>query len=352
MRALWRVMRTAKRRSIPFITCLTVALFAHAGGANAATCTAASPGAAQWQNIGFTPQTGVFTMTLRATPKASPGDTLVALAQGPQSRWSGLAAIVRFNNAGTIDVRDGGVYRADRAFNYYAGMTVYLRISVDMATKTYSVYVREYGVGTWYNLATDYMFRTEQQAVSQLDTFVTEAEIGDITSCVNEPYPWVEATPGAAQWQNRGLWGNVISDAPGRVMSWEVRPMAANSDALFALSYGPQTFWSGLATIVRFNSSGTIDVRNGDHYTADNVVAYQPNRTYRIHMYVGMRGDESTGYDHRYSVDIRLPTGEVVPIARYYRFRTEQQNIPRLNNWVLEAEQGGIRGSLLENFDP
>lgn len=352
MRALRRVRRIARSRSMHLMACMALAFVAHTGSVSATTCTAASPGAAQWQNTGFTPQTGVFTMTLQAKPAASPGDMLVALAQGPQSRWSGLAAIVRFNSAGKIDVRDGDVYRADRSFNYYVGYTVYLRISVDMSTKTYSVYVREYGVGNWHNLATDYKFRTEQQAVSQLDTFVTEAEIGDITSCVNEPYPWVEATPGAAQWQNRGLGGDVISNLPGRVMSWEVRPMAANSDALFALSYGPQTFWSGLATIVRFNSSGTIDVRNGDHYTADNVVAYQPNRTYRIHMYVGMQGDEATGYDHRYSVDIRLPTGEVVPIARNYRFRTEQQNVPRLNNWVLEAEQGGIRGSLLENFDP
>ena len=352
MRALWRVMRIRKSRSVHLMACLSLVFFAHTGSVSAATCTTATPGAAQWQNIGFTPQTGVFTIKLQAQPKASPGDTLVALAQGPQSRWSGLAAIVRFNNAGTIDVRDGSVYRADRSLQYAAGDVFDLRISVDMSTKTYSVYLRALGGGTWVNLATDYKFRTEQQAASQLDTFVTEAEVGEIKSCVNEPSPWVEATPGAAQWQNRRLMGDVISDLPGRVMSWEVRPMAANSDALFALSYGQQTSWSGLATIVRFNSSGTIDVRNGDHYTADNVVAYQPNRTYRIHMYVSMRGDESTGYDHSYGVDIRLPTGEVVPIARNYRFRTEQQNVPRLNNWVLEAEEGGIRGSLLENFDP
>lgn len=352
MRALRRVMRIGKSRSVHFMTCLALAFSAYTGSVSAATCTTATPGAAQWQNTGFTPQTGVFSITLQAQPKASPGDTLVALAQGVQSRWSGLAAIVRFNNAGAIDVRDGGVYRADRLFTYYAGDVYRLRISVDMSTKTYSVYVRDISSERWYNLATDYKFRSEQQAISQLDTFVTEAEVGDIQGCVDEPKAWAEATPGAAQWQNRGLWGNVISDLPGRVMSWEVRPMAANSDALFALSYGPQTSWSGLATIVRFNSNGTIDARNGDHYTADQVVPYEPNRTYRLHMYVDMHGDELSGYNHSYGVDIRLPTGEVVPIARNYRFRTEQQNIPRLSNWVLEAEQGGIRGSLLENWDP
>lgn len=101
-----------------------------------------------------------------------------------------------------------------------------------------------------------------------------------------------------------------------------------------------------LAAIVRFNRNGTIDVRNGDRYMADVVVPYSPNRTYRVHFGFGL---SSNPWSSRYGVAIEMPDGTEIPLARNYQFRTSQQNVTRLDNWVLEAELGGIRAAFIES---
>lgn len=343
--------RARSARRLMFALGLATAWALHAPASWAETCATANQGTAQWQNVAFAPQTGVFTFYVTATPSINNSDTLVALAQGPRTSWAGLAAIVRFNTANTIDVRDGHTYRADRSFSYMAGRSYRLRLSVDMTTKTYSVYLRAAVGGSdpkWHPLATDYKFRTEQQTVTTLDHMVAEAEVGAITACKGDVIvAWTQAQPGAGQWQNRQVFPNVIQDWSRRV-TFEVRPMQANSDALIALSQGPQTTWNGLAAIVRFNRNGTIDVRNGDRYIADVVVPYSPNRTYRVHFGFGLSSNPSV-IPSRYGVTIETPDGTEIPLARNYAFRTSQQNVTRLDNWVLEAELGGVRAAFLES---
>lgn len=310
-----------------------------------AACVTAAPGTAQWQNQGFASQSGVFSFHVSAQPQTANGDTLVALSNGAKTNWSGLAAIVRFNSANQIDVRDGNIYRADQGVRYYPGWTYNLRFDVDVPNKRYSVFYNYPGDVSYHPLANNYAFRTEQQGVTSLNNFVAEAEVGGMYACPSAPRPWKTATAGVRQWVNSD---GVGIRAPGTyILKFRVRPSAANADLLLALANGPQTTWTGLAAIVRFNRNNTIDVRDGGTYRADAVVPYQPNQTYDVTMLVYTTED---GSPWRYTVSVgpsHVPQSSTT-IASNYRFRTEQQNVTQLTHWVLEAEVGGISGDLVD----
>lgn len=313
------------------------------------SCRTATAGTSQWQNAPLVPlrpetqtttQPGLYSLQFRAVPMTVGGDTLFGASQGPQTNWRGIATIVRFNRNGMIDVRDGDIYRADVAMPYQS-REYWVRMEVNMAAHTYSVYVAPYQNWTSFRnevrIAKDYRFRTEQQAVTKLDNMVVEAEIGELHVCQDERHSCLQASPGAAQWQNASTQFSFgQSDAR---MTWSVTPQAAGSDALLALTQGPQTNWRGLGGIVRFNSNNTIDVRNGDRYQADSVVRYEPGKKYLVEITAGI---SSPSNQWAYSVSVTPPGGSEQRIATNYAFRTEQQNITEVNNWTAEAERGGL----------
>src|SRR5262249_46843673 len=89
----------------------------------AAQCKTAT--ASAWQSTSFAPQAATFTAEVDATAASA---AAVALSLGPQTAWSGLAAIVRFNTAGTIDVRNGGAYAAAVTVPYTVGTSYHVRM--------------------------------------------------------------------------------------------------------------------------------------------------------------------------------------------------------------------------------
>lgn len=311
----------------------------------AAECRVASAGASQWQNMAIPPvqnggyhtQPGMYSVELTVTPATASSDMLVALSQGPQTNWSNLAAIVRFNTNNTIDVRDGDVYRADTTLGYLPNRQYYIRMEVNLYAHTYSVFVLpgynyEYFRTGGTQIAKDYKFRTEQQAVSSLDTVVVEAEIGSLGACAEAAKPMLGPLPGGpAQWQNSGL-GPIGSSAS---VKFDVEPLTPNSDTLIALTQGPQTNWANLPMIVRFNTNNTIDVRDGDVYRADTVMPYVAGERYivTISFHKGYDGNANS-----YSVFVNGQT-----LARNYRLRTGYEYLDEITNWTLEAEIGTIR---------
>src|SRR5215470_7903385 len=84
-------------------------------------CTVAAADGEEWTSQAFAAQTGAFAVELFATPSASPIDAVIGFSAGPASWFPQLAAIVRFNPDGAIDVRSGSGYQADVAFPYTAG---------------------------------------------------------------------------------------------------------------------------------------------------------------------------------------------------------------------------------------
>jgi hypothetical protein len=145
-------------------------------------CVTANSG--EWKNGSFATQTGTFTAVFDATPSAAPINGSVALSSGPQSTWTGLAAIVHFSPLGTILVRKGSSYLSDVPMTYTAGKTYHVRMVVNVLTDSYSVYVTP-ALGAEVLLASSYGFRTEQVGVPSLNTWDSYqlAEAGALKVC-------------------------------------------------------------------------------------------------------------------------------------------------------------------------
>ncbi|MGE3543535.1 MAG: Ig-like domain-containing protein [Kofleriaceae bacterium] len=113
-------------------------------------------------------QTARFTVELDATPSSASSDSAFGLSRGAATGWGNLAAIVRFNATGRIDARNGSGYAAATAVTYSAGKTYHVRMTVDVSTHKYSVFVRQ-GSGAEQTIASQYAFRSEQATVGSLD---------------------------------------------------------------------------------------------------------------------------------------------------------------------------------------
>lgn len=134
-----------------------------------AVCTVATAGGG-FVNKSMASQTGSFDFEFDATPSASLANSTIGLSNGAQSAHTGLAAIARFNSLGNIDARNGGAYAAASTITYSGGQTYHFRLAVDVATHTYSIFVTRPGEAE-RTVGVDFAFRTEQAAVSQLDSW-------------------------------------------------------------------------------------------------------------------------------------------------------------------------------------
>src|SRR5947209_6012693 len=94
--------------------------------AQSSGCSSVAPGAG-WINNSFKPQSDWFTVTFSTKPSVAGAqmDTVMGLSNSPQtnsSDFTGSAVLVRFNNAGKIDARNGGAYPSS-SFPYTAGVS-------------------------------------------------------------------------------------------------------------------------------------------------------------------------------------------------------------------------------------
>jgi hypothetical protein len=105
---------------------------------------------------------------------------VVGLSNGPASAYSGLATIVQFNPDGTIKARNGGSYTAANALSYQSGVNYRVRMDVNVAARTYSVFVTPAG-GSQVTIASNYAFRTEQNTVTQLTSYAYVSESCPLT---------------------------------------------------------------------------------------------------------------------------------------------------------------------------
>ncbi len=135
-----------------------------------------------WQNASFATQNGTFTAAFDATPNAAKMDGVTGLSASAATGFSSLATVVRFNNTGTIDARNGGSYAASATVSYTAGSTYHFRLAVDVPHHRYSVYVTPPG-GSEIALASSFAFRTEQASVAQLANWGLYADTGSHQVC-------------------------------------------------------------------------------------------------------------------------------------------------------------------------
>ncbi len=134
-------------------------------------------------------------------------------------------------------------------------------------------------------------------------------------------------TLGTSSWAANPLG---ISQTGSFTATFDVTPSANATDANFAFSQNVPAGYNDLATIVRFNSSGTLDVRNGSFYSADYNQAYSANSTYHFVMVVNVPA-------HTYSVYVTAPGGTQQALATDYAFRSQSS---ALNYWTTYQDPG------------
>jgi hypothetical protein len=147
------------------------------GLAAAATAWAGPIPEAQESAMGFSSfdlpaeQTGAFEVSFDATPLADKIDVFTGLSAKAAKTASDVSAIVRFNDSGTIDVRNANAFRADQVLAYTANQAYRVRMAIDVAGNKYSVFVTPAGQAE-VALAKDYAFRSQRLDVKSLGYIV------------------------------------------------------------------------------------------------------------------------------------------------------------------------------------
>ncbi|SRR6266566_347265 len=120
-----------------------------------------------WQSQSIPVQTGTFTASYDATPLTLNNDGVMGLSFGPAAAYTDLAAIVRFNISGFIDVMNTSSYTSIQPFPYTPNTRYHVRMVVSLPAHTYSVFVTGPGQNE-IQLAANYAFRSPQAAVTSL----------------------------------------------------------------------------------------------------------------------------------------------------------------------------------------
>jgi hypothetical protein len=141
----------------------------------------------------------------------------------------------------------------------------------------------------------------------------------------------------AGCYQSTTAWDNhtITSQSNSFTFDYDATPQAANINSVVGLSSGPASDYTSLATITRFNDTGTIDARNGSAYAAVNSVTYSAGTSYHFKLTINPA-------NHTYSVTVTPAGGSATTIATNYAFRTEQASVSNLNNWALFQDSGSV----------
>src|SRR5438094_482692 len=115
--------------------------------------------------------------------------------------------------------------------------------------------------------------------------------------------------------------------------TFDATPTGTGLDAATGLSQGAAAAYTDLAVIVRFNTGGTIDARNGGAYAATNSIAYTAGTSYHFRVVVDVSS-------HTYSAYVTPAGGAEQTIGTGFAFRTEQSTVTALANWALTAITG------------
>jgi hypothetical protein len=288
------------------------------------TCGTLSAGTG-WDNGFFPQQSALFHAEFVAVPFAERIDAVFGLSNGPADAFTDLAAVVRFNPSGFIDVRKGGAYAADVSVPYRANDHFRVFMEFDFVRRFYDVYLR-LPDDSLVDLARGYPFRTEQAAVSRLDNFarIVDSPTGSLHLCSF----WAESTFAACTTQPAGSpWmSQSFPRQTGRFDVWFTAIVrgAQAVDTVIGLSSGVPGSFTDLGPIVRFGPHGSFDVRNGSVYEADYGQPYTDNTMWVFLMKVDVPS-------RTYSVYVQpWGRGTFDLIAQNYAFRTEQSQVTSL----------------------
>jgi hypothetical protein len=276
-------------------------------------------GARPIQTFAFPEQAAPFTLDVDAAT-GNDVDVLLALSRGEPQTYTDLGAILRFNPAGQLDARDGGVYRAASAVPYGGYEWRRYRYEVDPTTRRYSVsLLAPEGVTT---IGRDFAFRSEQAATASLDHLSMIRDAGDgwfQDAVLGEACHSV--APGA------GFWNLPLgSENTAFTAAFSATPAAAGIDGVIGMFQNPARTFDDLAFAVRFNPDGFIDARDGDTYRAVETIPYAAGTRYDFKLIVDVFG-------HAYSATVNDHV-----LAKNFAFRTSRQYDALMNGAVAIAD--------------
>ncbi|WP_025743205.1 VPS10 domain-containing protein [Aquimarina pacifica] len=118
-------------------------------------------------------------------------------------------------------------------------------------------------------------------------------------------------------------------------LSFKITPDTSNMDGVFGFSDTSATTYSELGIIVRFNTSGNIDVRNGSSYGSTNTVGYSPYTTYNFRIEVDFNNNQ-------YDVYVSEENQSEILLADNFNFRSEKSALSKINSWSTFSNFGSI----------
>jgi Abnormal spindle-like microcephaly-assoc'd, ASPM-SPD-2-Hydin/Fibronectin type III domain len=134
-----------------------------------------------------------------------------------------------------------------------------------------------------------------------------------------------------------GSWANTTlsqSQASTFRIAYDATASSSSANAISGLSSGSANEYTDLATGVRFNPSGMLDVRNGSSFTAAASVAYRAGVTYHFILDVNVS-------NHTYSAYVVLSSGQIT-LGSNMAFRTEQRSVSALNDVGVMSSAGAL----------
>ncbi len=135
-----------------------------------------------FRNVLIPIQSADFTVGFSSQP-FGPTNSVVGVSFTSPQGFSDMAMIVQFPSSGNILVRNGSSYTADITLPWSLGVNYLFRITGNVTTHLYSVFVTPSSGGGEQTLATNYAFRTEQSAVTSLGVLATNDSGGSLSVC-------------------------------------------------------------------------------------------------------------------------------------------------------------------------
>jgi parallel beta-helix repeat protein len=297
-------------------------------------------GTGSWTGAAFPVQAGSFSAQFDASVTVAPTNAVIGLSSGVQNAYTGFAGLVRFfNSPARIEARNGNAYVALTNVPYSANTNYHFRMVVNVSTHTYSVYVTPQG-GAEQALGVNMLFRTEQNAIGQLDHYGAHVDDVDGTGSVQvcnfsvlqalclhgTTSGWVNTTFGNQTGTFTAQFDAVVSAAP--------------TNAVIALANGAPSDYAGFATLVRFSDNPVrIEARNGGVYQANTTIPYSPNSNYHFRLVVNVG-------TRLYSAFVTPPGGSEQVIGSNLAFRTEQSMVTQLNDFGARVDASLGTGSV------
>jgi hypothetical protein len=134
-----------------------------------------------------------------------------------------------------------------------------------------------------------------------------------------------------------GSWVNTpLSQREGSTfrITYDATASSSSANAISGLSFGSANEYADLATGVRFNPSGMLDVRNGLSFTAAASVPYRAGITYHFILDVNVS-------NHTYSAYVVLSSGQIT-LGSNLAFRSQQGSVALLDTLGVMSSAGAL----------